>query len=241
MYALVTGGSGLLGKELQRLRSYWLYPTRYHLDLSWRSMDISTYISGKLTKDDILIHCAALTGLDNCEKERHKARQINVQATRILAKSCCDIGCSMIYISTDYVFDGKKGNYKETDHAEPCGYYALTKWEAEAFVLEYGKNTVIRTSFCPKDYWPYPAAFTDKYSSFVTVDKIAEAIIKIAVDEYRPLGILHVGGKKKSFYDLAKKLKPDVQKISLNDIDLEIPKDTSLNCGRFNRIYEAIE
>ncbi len=241
MKVIVTGGSGLLGRNICKVRSDWLYPSSKTVNIT-DSMAIERYlINEKFGTNDLIFHGAAFTGIKQCETLKLKARQVNVKGTENIVKAAFKRNCHVIYISTDYVFLGKDGNYKEGDRTGPTTYYGLTKLEPEKFVLGYGKSTVIRTSFINSDGWPHPAAFEDKFSSFVTVDKIVKVLVRIIEDEYKPLGLLHVGGKRKSFYEMAVKMSSDVGKIKLADMDLDIPVDTSLDVTRFERIYGKIE
>lgn len=241
MKVLVTGGSGLLGKNIKKVRGGWYYPSHKSFDVT-NERQMQDYLNDhKFSEDDLILHCAAFTGIKECENMKHMARIVNVTGTENVIKSAFKKNIFVIYISTDYVFKGKQGNYKEGDRTEPTTYYGLTKWEPEKFVLEYGKSTIIRTSFIQGDEWPHPAAFEDKYSSFVKVDKLVKALIKIVEDKNRPLGLLHVGGKRKSFYEMAQSINPEISKISLKDLNLDIPPDTSLNVGRFVRLYGRIK
>lgn len=241
MKVLITGGSGLLGKQINKQAIHWDYPSSKRVDIINLS-SIEKFLSeNKYGEKDLIVHCAALTGLKRCEDMKHKARDVNVCGTENVVKAANRRGTFVIYISTDYVFLGKKGNYSENDKTNPSTYYGLTKCEGERFVLCYGTSTVIRTSFVPTGKWQHPAAFVDKFSSFVTVDVLVKGLIKIIEDEYRPLGLLHVAGNRKSFYELAKTLSPDVGKISFEDMKLNIPKDTSLDTERFRRIYGNLE
>ena len=241
MKVLVTGGSGLLGSNIKKVRVDWFYPSHENFDIT-KERQMQDYLNEyKFNENDLILHCAAFTGIKECENIKHMARMVNITGTENVIKTAFKKNIFVIYISTDYVFKGIQGNYKEGDRTEPTTYYGLTKWEPEKFVLGYGKSTVIRTSFIQGDEWPHPAAFEDKYSSFVKVDKLVEALIKIIEDENRPLGLLHVGGKRKSFYEMAKTIDPEIGKISLKDTSFNIPPDTSLDCGRFNRLYGAIK
>lgn len=241
MKVLVTGGSGLLGSNIKKAKGGWYYPSHKNFDIT-KERQMQDYLNDhKFNEDDLILHCAAFTGIKECETMKHMARLVNVTGTENVIKTAFKKNIFVIYISTDYVFKGKQGNYKEGDRTEPMTYYGLTKLEPEKFVLGYGKSTVIRTSFIQGDEWPHPAAFENKYSSFVKVDKLVEALIKIIEDENRPLGLLHVGGKRKSFYEMAQSIDPEISKISLKDLNLDIPPDTSLNVSRYVSLYGSIK
>jgi len=84
-------------------------------------------------KPEIIIHSAALTDVDRCERERELAYKINVQGTRMVSEASKKAGSFLIYISTDYIFDGIRGRYKEGDDPHPLSYYGRTKLLGEGF------------------------------------------------------------------------------------------------------------
>jgi len=100
-------------------------------------------------KPDAIIHTAALTDVDLCEKEQKKAYSVNVEGTRNLVRLCEINAIPMVYISTDYVFDGMKGDYRENDTPNPVNIYGKSKLDGEHIVrrMENGDWAVIRTSF----------------------------------------------------------------------------------------------
>jgi len=84
-------------------------------------------------KPEIIIHSAALTDVDRCEREKELAYKINVEGMRIVSEASKRAGSFLIYISTDYIFDGIRGMYKEGDDPHPLNYYGLTKLLGEEF------------------------------------------------------------------------------------------------------------
>ncbi len=87
-------------------------------------------------KPDAIVHAAALTDVDRCERERDLANAVNYRATKTVAKCANDLGAFLIYVSTDYVFDGKKGMYREDDTPKPINFYGYTKFKGEQAVRE---------------------------------------------------------------------------------------------------------
>ena len=102
---------------------------------------------------------------------------MNVLGTLNVLKSCKDLGKKLVFISTDYVFDGEKGNYTIDDPINPLSKYAKTKAAAELLVRTYENSLVIRTSFFGYDF-PYEAAFVDQWSSKDYVDIIAPKVME---------------------------------------------------------------
>lgn len=100
-------------------------------------------------KPDVVIHTAAWTDVDGCEQDKEKARWINVEGTKNVALACKDRGAILVYISTDFVFDGKeKGAYKETDKPNPISVYGDSKLKGEEAVKKtLKKYFILRTSW----------------------------------------------------------------------------------------------
>jgi dTDP-4-dehydrorhamnose reductase len=136
MKVLVTGYSGQLGYDVVRegkARGYEMYGTSSHdLDIKDKH-GVYTYVA-KL-KPDVIIHCAAFTGVDKAEDDQEACYEVNVDGTKNLAEIAKEIGAKFLYISTDYVFDGK-GNepFSEMDEPNPIGYYGITKLKGEKVV-----------------------------------------------------------------------------------------------------------
>lgn len=190
-------------------------------------------------KDKIMtvIHCAALTDTKHCEDDPVDCYLVNSIGTYNLMEYC-DCGdvpfIKLVYISTDHVFDGSAGDYKEFDLPNPRGHYATSKYIGERFVLANPNNLVIRTSFM-KDF-TIPKAFTDKYMSLLWADELAKEI-KLAVGMDLK-GVYHIAGPRKSIYDFVKQRYPKVGKIELIEnprgrAGLPYMRDTSLDCSKW--------
>ena len=157
MKVLVIGGSGMLGQQLVYLikqQDFEVYAT-YHSEPvnedGFHPLDITnmndTKSFVKEIKPDVVVLTAAFTNVDKCEQQKETAFSINVTGTANVAKACEAIGAKMVYVSTDYVFDGEKGQYKETDKTDPIDYYGLTKLNGEEHVQNICSDYIIaRTS-----------------------------------------------------------------------------------------------
>lgn len=151
MTVLITGANGQLGKELQR------YLTEQHVDFvaaDVSELDITNelLVNQFITelKPTVIYHCAAYTAVDAAEDEgKDLCRLINVDGTRYLASAAQMVGAKMVYISTDYVFDGtKQEEYTVNDTPNPQSEYGLTKYEGEEAVRELVESHyIIRTSW----------------------------------------------------------------------------------------------
>lgn len=148
---LVTGASGLLGSKVIELaqRDYEviplhntkpLHPHSLKLDITNQSQVLN--LLNRL-KPNVIIHTASETNVDRCETQKEQAWKTNVQGTRNIALACSKIGAKLVYISTDYVFDGEKGNYTEHDKPNPINYYGVTKLEGEKQVIKHCKKKTI--------------------------------------------------------------------------------------------------
>ncbi len=136
----------------------------------------------------------------------------------------------MIYLSTDYVFDGDNGPYKTSDAINPINTYAITKASGELLVKTYENSLIIRTSFCEKQF-PYEKAFEDQYTSRDYVDIIAPKILNCSLSDKK--GIVHIGTERKTVLDLARKRRPNVGTIKRSQVNFNVPRDTS-----FEETYE---
>ncbi len=173
------------------------------------------------TRPEVVVHAATLTDVDKCETNKELAWRVNVEGTRNVAEAAAAAGAFLLYISTDYVFDGEKGKYKETDPPAPVNYYGLTKLKAEELVKENVSNYCIaRPSVI---YGASPAAgkvnfalwligklerrepvkiITDQWISPTLNTSLADMTLEVA--ERRLTGIFHLSGATRiSRFDFA--------------------------------------
>jgi dTDP-4-dehydrorhamnose reductase len=137
-----------------------------------------------------------MTNVDGCEENPELARKINTNGTKNLVEACKKHNCQMIYISTDYVFDGtKKESYTEEDKTNPQSVYGKTKLEGEKAVLELSNSYILRTS------WVYGEGKNFVRTMLALSEKIAE--IKVVDNQFgRPTYALDLA---KAIYDIIKK------------------------------------
>jgi dTDP-4-dehydrorhamnose reductase len=263
---LVTGASGLLGTRLCELaleKEYQVYSifsqhiSRYgtpiRLDITDSAAIQRTF---QMLKPEAVVHAAALSDVDRCEKEKELAWKTNVKATTTVADLCRRHRAFLVYLSTDYVFDGKKGMYKEDDKPAPINYYGLTKLKGEQVVKEScTKCCIARTSVI---YGAIPAAgktnfalwlldklerrekatiATDQWNSPTLNTSLAEMVLEIV--ERRLTGTFHLAGATRvSRYEfatlLAKTFQLDLRPLtptSSKDIPwvARRPRDSSLD------------
>jgi len=154
MRILVTGASGLLGANLalEAAKDHTVYGLVNALQLRTDAFQI---LKGDLiepgvieqaldeTQPDWVIHCAALTNVDACETDPARAVELNTEVPRKLATYVGRGGARLLHVSTDAVFDGAQGNYRESDPPKPLSVYARTKLEGERAVAEANPSAII--------------------------------------------------------------------------------------------------
>ena len=150
MKFFITGVNGQLGYDVKRElleRGYTdiLAPTRVDLDITNEDA-VKKMI--REYRPSVIFHCAAYTAVDKAEEEQEKCYQVNVLGTKYLTEAAKEVGAKIIYISTDYVFDGtKEGLYQVEDKVNPVNYYGKTKYLGEDFVRAYDNHIIVRISW----------------------------------------------------------------------------------------------
>lgn len=233
MNVLVTGGSGTLGTALRKLRPEWVYP------FSWQFNMLNPLVLPE-PRPDVILHAAAYTSVSSAENGgAGMAWLMNVSGTANVAK----LGVPMVYISTEYVFDGAAGNYDENAPQNPVNWYGKTKSEGEIAAMSAPRALVIRTLFKPEPF-PHPRACVDQWTSGDTVSEIAPLVVKcveaFADGAFGQYDSIHVGTGHKSTYEIAVKTRPEVEKCLRSDIPTPLPRDTSLNCAKFFSMFGEI-
>jgi len=230
---LVIGASGLLGFKVAELAAkenfetfatYNFRPVKlegcsfFQIDKCRRD---ETQALVKKIKPDVVIDTAALHNVDYCETHQDEAWKVNVEGTKNVVEACREVGAKMIFVSTDYVFDGKKEFYTEEDIPNTLHYYAKTKFEAEKLVKQANEiNAVARPSVIygwnPGELAGLQSSsgkslnfviwiinklkkgedvsiVTDQYSSPTLADNLAEALL--AISKLNKQGLYHTAGK----------------------------------------------
>jgi len=223
----VLGGSGLLATELKKVDEDLKLLKKSEVDI--RRIDTFKH----LDLYDTIIHTAAL--IDNTQVKGNEIDFIdtNIIGTANIANYCTYNNKRLIYISTDYVYEGN-GMHHESDPVHPYNLYAWSKLGGECSVRFVPNHVIIRTSFGSNEF-PYESAYDNLYTSKDYVDVIAPLIMKVIQNkEFR--GVINVGTDKKSIYEYATERNPDVKKIQLGQ-----SIDFSLNTTKFKRLNEKKE
>lgn len=225
MKIVTTGKNGLLVTELIKIDSTIL-------PLSSKEFDITEYnIVSKLVEinPDIIIHCAAITDSNLVSKNKILAIKTNIIGTAFIAEYCIVKNKRLVYISTDYVYPGIHGSYKETDSILPHNDYAWTKLGGECSVRFVKNHLIIRTSF-GKNKFPYKKAWTNQIVSKDYVDIISPKILEAAKSNLT--GILNIGTEPKTVYEYAKKRNVDIIASELKE-----NKNFSLNIKKYEELH----
>ena len=227
---VITGGDGrfaqVLKKDNKKLNI--LYPSKKGLDILDLN-SIKKYL--KKNKPQYLIHAAALSRPMNIhDKQISTSINLNIIGTANIVKVCSDLKIKLIYFSTGYVYEGRVGNYKETDAVLPFNNYAWSKLGGECAVAMYKNSLILRITMCEKPFI-HEFAFHDIRTNFIFHEEVVKIIPKI-LDK---TGIINVGGKTQSIYSFAKKTNKNVKKKSGKKL---FPKNLSMNVGKLNKIMK---
>jgi dTDP-4-dehydrorhamnose reductase len=233
---LVTGGSGLLGRELMRWLPEALFPVHGAFDVADYGM-MDAYLGDKTIT--LLIHAAALTSPPRIDQDPEAALRVNIMGTANVVRLCQRHGIRLVYISTDYVFRGDRGNYGEEDPVLPVNKYAWSKLGGECAVRLYENSLIIRTSFGANEF-PYEKAFVDQWTSRLPVKAFAEKLM--ALLETNAKGVVHIGGPRRTVYEYARAVSPEkeIGELSLRDVSFVAPGDTSLDTSKYESLVATL-
>ena len=270
---LITGISGFIGHYLHKYRpndvlltgTYFLNkPEINGVDLVKLDLTKIDEFINKSAKFDIIIHCAAEANLGECEKHPDEAIVLNTQATEKLAQWSAIQKSKFIFLSTDIVFEGIKGDYSENETPDPINVYGKTKLEAEERIINIHDNAVIvRLALCLGKGLGNTISFIDWFENKLEnnneiplyFDEIrtpvstifaASAIWDFVSNDF--IGIVHLTGKEKiNRYDLGLKildhLKSDkkflLKKKSSQNAVYPRPKDVSMNSNVLDKVLNT--
>lgn len=274
MRILITGASGLLGHYLVR----HLSGTAHHVTGWTGSQSVELFgvplIPVPLTdadavrqallsaRPDAIIHAAAMASVVKCLDAPELAWRVNVDATRELVSVASELSARFVLVSTDLVFDGRKGRYREDDEARPLSVYGRTKLAAEQAALGYDRAAIVRVSllFGPalgrrRSFFDEQATaldkglpcrlFSDEWRTPLALSTAASALVSIARSDVT--GLLHLGGPERmSRLEMAERLArvlgrdPQLLVAVKRDsvaAEEERPRDASLDSSRWRELF----
>jgi dTDP-4-dehydrorhamnose reductase len=268
----IIGASGLIGEPLYRrlaaefdvVGTYGIHPKPGLLPLNiTNAKDVTIFF--KRHQPDCIFHLAALTDVDLCERNPKLARMVHITGTQNIVNACMKAQPYLVFISTEFVFDGKKGYYSENDKTNPMNVYGRTKLQGEQIVSKLKNHCVVRTAT------PYSAnannrkflgQLIEKLSNHQPVNAFADLIrsptrIENLVDNLsrlvsqKTIGTLHLAGDCcVSMYDAALQIaqvfgfdESLICKTKSSDVKLDAfrPLDTSLNISKAKKLGFKLE
>jgi dTDP-4-dehydrorhamnose reductase len=259
--AWITGAAGLIGSYLVRTAPQFA-PSWRVFGLTREQLDLLDFDAVRRKfreqRPQLVIHCAAMSRSPECQAQPKQAHIANVEVTDVLAELATEV--PLVFFSTDLVFDGRKGDYREDAPANPLNVYAETKVAAEKIVLSNPRHLVVRTSL---NAGASPAGdrtfneltrllwqrgdkvrlFADEFRSPIHASVTARAVWELVAR--RVTGIIHVAGSERlSRLEIGRlqaarwsKLNPQIEVASIRDHPAP-PRapDTSLNCGKARKL-----
>lgn len=203
---LMTGGSGRLGSELRKTLTTAVAPSSAEMNIL-DAERVQHFVAAPQVS--AVLHLAAVVDTKTPPADTLWIYQVNVCGTAIIAAAAARYRKPLVYISTDYVFSGKRGEYRETDPASPPNLYGYTKYAGELEIQNRCNDfLIIRTGFRP-NAWPFPTAYDDVCTSVDYVDVIARDILLALQLGVR--GVLHIGTEPKTLFELAQRRNPQVR------------------------------
>ena len=229
---LVTGGEGRFAKILkkQNKKLNLVFASKKDCNiLNFKSIDKII----KKVKPNIILHCAGLSRpMKVHETNIQKSIDLNIIGTANITKICKSNNIKLIYFSTGYVYEGKKGNYSEKDPVKPFNNYGLSKLGGECAVMMYKNSLILRITMTESPFM-YKKAYTNLKSNFMFHEDLVKILPKII--NYK--GILNVGGKTQSVFSFAKFHNKKVKKIKLSIKD-KLPFNQTMNTSVLKRLIK---
>ena len=227
---LVTGGEGRFANILKKRKSKYKFIFR-----NKKQLNILNYSSIKKNissfKPDFVLHLSGLSRpMKIHEKYINKSIDLNIIGTCNVVKACINSKIKIIYLSTSYVYSGKKGNYKENDPVLPWNNYGWSKLGGESAVQMYKNSLILRACMTEKPFL-HKTAYTNVKTNFIYHDDFINIFLKILDKK----GVFNIGGKSQSVYNFAKSNKKNVKKIYSKG---EFPLKLDMNLRKIKRFMK---
>ncbi len=277
MRVLVTGASGQLGGYLVRRLlqaahavTGWSGSARGPVaGLPPEPVDLAdadaVAAAFRRARPQVVLHAAARARIHDCYRDPDRARRVNTDGSALLARLAAESGARMVHVSTDLVFDGERGAYREEDPATPLSVYGRTKCDAEPAVLAYPRHAVVRVSllFGPSvvgraSFFDEQVAalragrpvtlFADEWRTPLSLETAATALTELACSDFT--GLLHLGGPERlSRLEMGRRLAAHLgadPALAVPGLRAQAPaseprpRDTSLDSTRWHRLFPQV-
>jgi len=227
---IVTGGKGRFAKILKKESTLNLK------FLDKKKLNILDTVSIEKNiikfKPKILLHCAALSRpMEMHYTNISKSIDLNIIGTANVVKMCQKHNIKLIFFSTGYVYEGKKGNYKESDPVKPFNNYGLAKLAGECAVQMYKNSLILRITMTEKPF-AYIRGYTNLFSNYMFHEDLVKILPKI-IDQY---GIINIGGKTRSVFNFGKVHNKKLLKTKCKDKN--IPLNQTMNLNKLKKILD---
>ncbi|MCA9363261.1 SDR family oxidoreductase [Candidatus Kaiserbacteria bacterium] len=253
---LVTGSNGLLGSAiLSKLKDGGLAVEGFSGDIQ----NEKSYTKYKNKKYDWIIHTAAVTDVNGCEKNRRNCFNVNITGTKNVRDLASKCGAAFLYISTASVFSGVEGNYNEEDVPNPSNFYNVSKFAGEIITSEYEKGTIVRTNIIGvhpqgsrgKNFfeWLLDSVKSNQDLNLfndVQINPLSNCtlanLIKVIIESEKILRVVHLGSSNtlskaqigKFVIESEPSYTGTVKFVSIDKVmkDLNRPKNMTINCSQ---------
>jgi len=225
MKILMTGGTGLLGKEILKLDEKIFAPTREEMDICDHEAVLRVF---KVYRPDVVLHLAAATKPPQHETNPEVGIMNNIVGTANIAMACIILGIRLIYTSTDYNYVGA-GPHKEDEGVLPPYNFGWSKLGGECSVAMCPKHLILRLSFGPVPF-PWEKVYSGQSNSKLYVDEMAPLVLASAKSE--AIGIMNVGGVVSDLATYAARTALVIERTAKPDW---VPKDTSLDITKMKK------
>lgn len=229
MKIMMTGGSGLLGREIRKLDMSIHFPSHSQMDI----MDIISIEKEIISfQPDTILHLAADTNCQDHTKHPQLGMNTNIIGTTNVALACLEFGVRLVYTSTDYVYRGPGPHY-EDEAIFPTYKFGWSKLGGEAAVSMCHDSLILRLSFGPRPF-PWERVYDEQINSKLYVDEIAPLVL--LATKSQETGIMNIGGPRTTLLEYARRSRPDIETIPRPGW---APHDTSLNLDKMNRMLNS--
>ena len=234
---LITGGNGRFATELKKIlkdKKNFIFFDKKNFDITDRKQ-ISSVLNKY--KPNSVIHLAGLSRpMISHEKNIQKSITLNILGTGNIVLECEKRNIKVIYLSTNYVYPGKKGNYGEDSPLLPMNNYAWSKLGGEAAVQMYKNSLILRVAMT-ENPWVHPFAFSNLKINFLYHDEVTKLLPKIL----KKKGIINLGGNENSIFKFAKETNNKVRKIlySKKTSNVVMPQNSTINISKLKKMLKT--